>query len=213
MKLILYGASGHGKVILDIIIQLGIYNIAGFIDDNENLVGSKFCGYEVLCTGEMLSQLLSRGIEYSVVSIGNNFIRGKKAELLVSKGFKLVSAIHPKSVVNSNVDIGVGTVIMAGAVINSGTVIGKNVIINTSATVDHDCIIGDCVHISPGANLAGGVKVGELTHIGIGSCVIENITIGKNSIIGAGAVVSKDIPDNVVAVGVPAKVIKERETH
>jgi len=98
---------------------------------------------------------------------------------------------------------------MANTAINSGTKIGENVIINTGATVDHDCVLEDYVHISPGAHLAGNVYVGELTHIGIGASLIQGVKIGRNVIIGAGAAVINDLPDNVTAVGVPAKVLKQ----
>jgi len=135
--------------------------------------------------------------------------RQKLWQTINALGYELACAVHPSAQTGRNVFIGVGTVIMANTAINPGTKIGENVIINTGATVDHDCVLKDYVHISPGAHLAGNVKIGESTHIGIGASVIQGVKIGKGVIIGAGAALVNNIPDNVTAVGVPAKMIKK----
>ncbi|HEX7555273.1 MAG TPA: acetyltransferase, partial [Leptolinea sp.] len=157
---------------------------------------------------EQLDQLHEQGVNHLILGFGNCDARLKLAELIRSKGFQLVTAIHPNSIIASDVIIRPGTVIAAGAVINSGSLIGENVIINTSSSVDHECVIGDGAHICPGVHLAGKVSIGRATWVGIGSCVIDHLSIGSASLIGAGSVVVKDIPDNVVAYGNPAKVQK-----
>lgn len=195
-KVYLFGAGGHAKVIIDI-LQLNDITVEELYDDNKTI--KDFMGIPV--SQEIKSPL--------IISIGNNSIRKKIAtdlnEVIYDK------AISTNAVISGNVSIGDGTVIVQGSIIQSCSQIGKHVIINTAATVDHDCNIQDFVHIAPGVNLCGGVEVGEGTLIGAGSTVIPGIKIGQWCIIGAGSVITNDIPDNVVAAGVPCKVIKYLE--
>jgi sugar O-acyltransferase (sialic acid O-acetyltransferase NeuD family) len=196
-------------VVIDIVEREGKYAIAGLIDDNPEMQGKDFCGYSVIGGFDVLAKNVPHGHKLILAMGGNN---ARKALWVRVKplGYELACAVHPSAQIGKDVSIAPGTVAMANVTINSGSRIGENVIVNTGATVDHDCLIGGYVHISPGTHLAGNVRVGELTHIGIGVAVISNITIGKGSVIGAGAVVVADIPDDVTAAGVPAKVIKER---
>ena len=195
--MILIGASGHAKVILDILEQNGV-KIECLVDANPSL--TSLCGYAV----EHDSAFDFKGKD-AILSIGSNRSREKLSDLLPCT-FK--SAIHPRAIIDKTVKIGEGTVVMAGAVLNRHTVVGKHAIINTSASVDHDNLIEDYVHISPNATLCGTVTVGKGTHIGAGATIIPNISIGKWAVIGAGAVVINDIPDYAVAVGNPARIIK-----
>jgi sugar O-acyltransferase (sialic acid O-acetyltransferase NeuD family) len=206
---LIYGASGHGKVVIDIVERQGEYTIAGLLDDDPAMQGKDFCGYAVSGGLEMLTKNAPHS-QKLILALGDNNVRKGLWAKVKPLGYELACAIHPSAQIGKDVSIAPGTVIMANVVINSGSRIGENVIVNTGATVDHDCLIGDYAHISPGTHLAGNVRVGERTHIGIGSAIISNITIGKGSIIGGGAVVVADIPDDVTAVGVPAKVIKDR---
>ena len=205
---LIYGASGHGKVIIDIVEREGKYNIAGLIDDNPEMHGSDFCGYPIRGGFEVLTKGARSGSRL-ILAVGDNRSRKEIWERVRTLGYELIYTIHPSAQIGRDVSLGLGTVVMANVVINPGVRIGENVIVNTGATVDHDCLIGDYAHISPGAHLAGNVTVGDLTHIGIGVTVITQVKIGKGSIIGAGAVVIKDVPDNVTAVGIPAKVTKK----
>ena len=189
----LYGASGHGKVIKEILESQG-RQVDGFIDDNPEV--TELAGLPVQHSMEDVDEV--------IVSIGVNQTRKKVVEKIHAKIAK--PAIHEKAVVSPSAQIGEGTVVMAGAVINADAKIGKHCIINTEASVDHDCVIGDYVHIAPGAHICGGVHIGEGTLVGVGVSVIPCQHIGQWSIIGAGAAVVSDIPDGVVAVGVPAKV-------
>lgn len=190
----LYGASGHAKVIIDILDSIGV-EVRGLIDDNLNI--DNLLGYPVFHDAAGLSPL--------IVCIGENEIRKCVVERLQCQ---FSTAIHLKAIISKNALIGEGSVVMQNAVINSCAVIGRHCIINTSASIDHDCKIGDYVHISPNVALCGNVEVGEGTQIGVGSSVVPGIKIGKWSLICAGSVVTKDIPDYCVASGNRCKVIK-----
>lgn len=205
MKLFLYGARGHGKVVAEIIAALGIHELVGFVDDDPSKTGQSIGNLPVLGTADVLPDLKRQAVTAVIVTIGKNDVRMTKAAALRKMGFELVTAIHPAAVVAPDVRVGDGTVVMAGSVINPGVKIGQSVIINTGATVDHDCVLADGVHLSPGVHLAGNVQVGNEAHVGIGSSVIQNIVIGEKSIVGAGAVVIRDVPSGKTVVGNPAR--------
>ncbi|WP_320970577.1 acetyltransferase [Bacteroides nordii] len=198
----LFGASGHGKVIKDILHANGI-KIKAFVDDNTEINE---------CAGRLVLHDAT-GLSPMIVSIGVNHMRKAIVGKLVAnnKDIEFVTAIHPSVIMSPSAKIGEGSVVMAGAVINTDAVIGKHCIVNTGATIDHECVIEDFCHIAPGVHISGDTFVGEGTWIGIGSCVIQGITIGRNSVIGAGSVVVKDIPDGVVAYGNPCKVMRENK--
>ncbi len=196
----LLGASGHAKVIIDILKSQHI-KISGLFDDNPNL--KLLLEYPVL--GKFSLHTLND--EELIISIGNNSIRKKVVNLLPVKT-KYGQAVSSMAVISECATIEEGTVIMQGAIVQSCANVGKHCIVNTQASVDHDCIIEDFVHISPNACLCGGVTVGEGTQIGAGAVVIPGIKIGKWSLVAAGAVVMRDVPDNVLVLGNPARVVK-----
>lgn len=198
-EVLLYGASGHARVIIDILERSGI-TVGGLVDDNEAV--TELDGYAVRRRPVAGDQI--------IISIGNNRIRKKIAAQLAGSNFAL--AIHPSAVIASHTRINEGTVIMANVAINPGAVLGKHVIVNTNASVDHDCEIDDYVHISPNVALCGNVRVGEGTHIGAGAVVIPGIRIGRWCTIGAGSVVIRDVPDGTTLVGNPGKIIKKERT-
>ncbi len=210
MKVFCYGASGHGKVVANILALSGM-ELLGFVDDDDAKAGAQLAGVPVIGTATALPALLAAAAA-AIVTIGSNQVRTAKARDLEQLGFKLASAIHPAAVVAPDVTVGAGTAIMAGAIVNSSSRIGANVIVNTGATVDHDCVLADGAHISPGANLAGGVVVGGNTHVGIRSSVIQGIRIGADSIVGAGAVVIRDVPPGVTVVGNPARILTPKNS-
>lgn len=191
----LYGASGHAKVIMDILKANGV-EIEGLVDDNPDII--ELLGYPVYHQRTDLSPM--------IVSIGNNAIRKHIVEKLP---VEFGQAIHPTAIVSHTAIIGEGTVVMQGVIVQACTRIGKHCIINTGASVDHECIVEDFVHISPHATLCGNVHVGEGSWVAAGTVVLPGVKIGKWSVIGAGSVVSKDIPDGVLAVGNRCKVIKK----
>jgi len=195
----LFGASGHAKVIVDILLSKGV-QVRGFYDEDE--AKTELWGISVIGKTKDFND----PIEECIVSIGKNETRKKVVKQLGEAEFG--TAIHQTSNIGSHVEIGEGTVVMAGTIINADTKIGEHVIINTSAIVDHDCKLGDFTHIAPNASLCGGVEVGEGSLIGAGATVIPLVKIGKWCTIGAGAVVVKDVPDHSVVVGNPASIIK-----
>ena len=197
-KVYLYGASGHAKVVMDIVRLMG-YDVPFLIDDNKSV--NELAEKPVVHSAEGLSPI--------IVTIGNCNIRRKIVEKLGDCSF--LTAFHPISIMADSVQLGEGTVVMAGAILNPYVSVGKHCIINTGASLDHDVTIGDFVHISPHCTLCGEVSVGDGAWIGAGSTVIQGVSIGKNCFIGAGAVVLKDIPDNCLCYGNPARIIKNIE--
>lgn len=203
--LAIVGASGHGKVVADAALSSGSWGEVVFYDDAWP-VKTKNGSSDVVGNTQSLFDLQQK--PEVIVAIGNNKIRLAKQRELVNAGFTLATVVHLTAVVSRSAIVQAGTVVMAGAVINADAVIGAACIVNSNAVVEHDCILADAVHISPGAALAGGVVVGENSWVGIGATVIQLKHIGKNVMVGAGAAVVNDLPDNVTAVGVPAKIIK-----
>jgi sugar O-acyltransferase (sialic acid O-acetyltransferase NeuD family) len=202
-KLIIIGASGHGKVVADIAIKMNKWQSIAFLDDDESIKTSMVL--EVI--GKTTDAFTYKDEADFFVAIGSNATREKIQEKLIDEGLNVVSLIHPSAVVGTDVEIGIGTAVMAGVVTNSSTRIGKGCIINTSSSLDHDNVIEDYVHISPGVNMAGTVKVGKGSWIGIGSVVSNNVNICSGCKVGAGAVVVKDITESGTYVGVPVRKI------
>lgn len=203
-KIFVFGASGHAKVVIDIIERQGLYEIVFMVDDNPALKGQGFFGYPVLGGKADLLSLSNRPRQV-IVAIGNNRVRAMVAGWLADNGFNLVSAVHPSAQVARGSTIGVGTVLMAGVVVNTDARIGDNVIVNTRAGIDHDCIIGNNVHIAPGSTLCGTVTIGDGTFVCSGTTIIPNLIIGKHVTIGAGSTVIRNVPDGVTVVGSPAQ--------
>ena len=195
-KIVIIGASGHGKVAADIALKCGYTDIV-FLDDN---ISIKNCGrHSVVGSNDRVEDINGDVI----VAIGNSAARRRIQESIEEE--RLAVLIHPDAVVAEDVTIGSGTVVMAGMVINPGSMIGRGCIINTCASVDHDCKLGDYVHVAVGAHLAGSVEVGDETWIGAGATVSNNIEICGRCMIGAGAVVVKDIEEAATYLGVPAR--------
>lgn len=195
--MILYGASGHGKVIKEIVEANG-GKVECFVDDNPSL--NELSGLPVLHKVPENKPM--------IVSIGANHIRKMIVE---RQRCEFPAAIHPSAIVSPSAKIGEGSVVMAGAIINAEAVIGKHCIVNTGATIGHEVVLEDYVHVAPGVSISGATRVGEGTWIGVGSCLIQCLNIGKWCFVGAGSVLVKDLPDNVVAFGNPCKVVKENE--
>ena len=209
-KTVIWGASGHARVVADALRLAGGHEIIGFLDDvNPERTGSMFFGLPVLGGREAIKDLIRDGVTHAIIGFGDCQARLQLSEYVSSIGLSLTVAIHPRSVIGVDVPIGVGTMVGAGAVVDIGAWIGKNVILNTGCIICHDSVIKDGVHICPGVHLAANVSVGQGTWVGIGSTVINGIRIGAGSYLGAGSVVVKDIPDGVLAYGVPARPIRK----
>lgn len=196
MRLVIIGASGHGKVVADIARRCGYQDIV-FLDSNPNL--SVCGGYPVLGSEDIADELDG----HLFIAIGNGRVRERLMNQFQHRFFPVL--IHPNATVAGDVEIQRGGVVMAGAVINPNVKIGYGVIVNTASSIDHDCAIGDYVHIAVGARLCGTVRVGNGTWIGAGSVISNNITICSDVTIGAGAVVIRDIKTPGTYVGAPAK--------
>ncbi len=200
-KIIIIGASGHGKVVADVAVQNGYEEIL-FLDDNPKV---KECG-DFPVVGTSRDSALYTGCDF-IVGIGNAQTRERIQERLESEGLHLSTLIHPAAVVANSALIQSGTVVMAGVVINPGAKIGKGCIVNTCSSVDHDCVISDYVHVSVGAHISGMVQIGVRTWIGAGATVCNNLSICGDCVIGAGAVVIKNIETRGTYIGVPAKMM------
>jgi UDP-N-acetylbacillosamine N-acetyltransferase len=208
-KAVIWGASGHGLVVADILRLAGDHELGGFLDDDSRRHGTMFDGVPVLGGRDELVRLRSMGIEHVVVGVGASRTRVRLATCVATAGLYLATVVHPRSVIAKTATLGEGTVICALAVISPGATVGDNVIVNTGASVDHECVLEDGVHVGPGAHLAGRVHVGKCAWIGIGATVTDGVRIGAGALIGAGAVAVRDIPAGVVAYGVPARVIRQ----
>jgi sugar O-acyltransferase (sialic acid O-acetyltransferase NeuD family) len=200
-KLIIIGASGHGKVVADIAIKMNMWQNIAFLDDDASIKTSM--GLEVI--GKTADAFVYKDEADFFVAIGNNATRKKVQEKLEEEGMSVVKLIHPSAVIGTDVEIGMGTAVMAGVVINSSSRIGNGCILNTNSSLDHDNVIENYVHISPGVRTAGSVSIGKGTWLGIGSIVSNNVNVCSGCKLGAGAVVVKDITEPGTYVGVPVR--------
>jgi len=208
MDVVLIGAGGHGRVVLDILRAGEIYRPTGFLDADPQLTGQKVGGLPVLGQLNFLPKLKAQKVKAVIISIGDNHPRLQYFRKISDLGFDLVNAIHPKSHISPTAKLGRNVVVAAGAVISTDAKVGDSVIVNTSAVVDHECRIGNAVHICPSATLAGRVSVGDETFVGMGCNILQCLKIGSHAVIGAGAVVLGDVPDGATVVGVPGRVIR-----
>jgi sugar O-acyltransferase (sialic acid O-acetyltransferase NeuD family) len=207
MNVAIYGAGGHGRVVLDILLQAG-HHVECFLDTSTALHGRRVDGVEVIGGMERLADLPAREVGGVVVAIGDNGVRRAMANHIDAAGLRLVNAVHPSANLARTVSLGRNVVIAAGALVCAHCQIGDSVILNTGCVVDHESMIGTAVHVCPGVKLAGRVTVEAGAFIGIGASVIQNVRIGREAIIGAGSVIIRDVPAGATMAGVPARVIR-----
>lgn len=211
-NIVVIGASGHAKVMMDIVEKEGKYRIIGLIDSYKQ-VGESLFGYEILGTEDYLPTLIqSRKVSAGLITIGDNWVRHLMAEKIKSlvPEFRFISSIHPSAVIARGVTIGAGTAVMAGVIVNSDSAIGNFCILNTNASLDHDSLMEDYASLAPNATTGGNVTIGAFSAVSLGASVIHGLSIGRHSVLGAGAVALENIPDHCVAYGVPAKVVRQR---
>lgn len=201
-RLAIIGASGHGKAVAELAELCG-YNVAFFDDAYPNKVQVEHWQVHG-ATKDIAKQ--DNSLTDAIVAIGDNSIRLKLSNEVTSFGLNLVTLIHPSAVVSKYSTIGAGSVVLANSVISGFTTIGRGAIVNTSVVVEHDCVVGDFVHLSPNAAIGGGCTIKDLAWLGIGSSMIHLTHVGSRSIVGAGSVVVRDVPDNVVVIGAPARI-------
>lgn len=202
--LVVIGAGGHAKVVIDSIVLSGTARIVGLTD--ADTTRRHVAGFSVLGSDDVLQRLRGEGVTKAFVALGDNRLRRKVMMRARAMGFELLNAIHPSAVISPSARLGGGVAVMAGVVINAETQVDDGAIINTGAVVDHDGRIGQASHIGPRCALAGNVSIGEEVFLGVGAVVVPGVTIGARTMVGAGACVVSDLPEAVVAVGVPAKV-------
>lgn len=204
--IVIMGAGGHGRVVLDILLEEG-KQVRGFIDDNPSLEGRQVMGFPVLGFRTFLKPKMEVAL-----GIGNNQIRRDCYLYAKEVGAVVVQALHPKAMISRFSELGEGVVVMAGAVINPGVKVEAGSVINTGAGVDHDCHLRAFCQIWPGAHLAGSVEVGERSYVGTGAAVVPGVRIGADVLIGAGAAVVSDLPGGKVFAGVPARTLEGKRT-
>jgi UDP-perosamine 4-acetyltransferase len=203
---IIIGAGGHAKVIIDILRAAPAVELVGC---TAMTTKSGFvAGVPVLGDDSILPELYAQGIQQAFVAIGDNRIRRQMARTAADIGYTLINAISRYAYISPSASLGSGIAIMPGAVVNAEVCIQDYVIVNTGASIDHESVLGEACHIAPGSHLSGNVRVGEGALLGTGTQVIDGMTVGAWSILGAGAVVVRNIPEQCLAVGVPARIIK-----
>lgn len=205
MRLLIVGAGGHAKVVLDAARCCGI-EIAGVLGAAGG--ATELLGVPVTQGSSDLSALAADAF---IIGIGDNRTRATVYAEYLALGLTPATVVHPSATIADSAELGAGTFVAAGAIVNPEAVIGANAILNTGCTVDHDCVIGDHALIGPSAGLCGAARVGDGTLIGAGACVLPGATVGAWSVVGAGAAVVTDVPDGSIAVGVPAAVVKRIE--
>lgn len=212
-RCVILGCGGHGRVVLDILTNVGGYDVVGFLDSNPEVFGRRIDGLEVLGRPNDLPGIREAlGIDCGIVAIGDNGVRRAFAGSLEAADLELINAIHPSANLARNVILGRNIVIAAGALVSAHCQIGDSVILNTGCIVDHESLIGTGTHICPGARLAGRVAVESGAFVGIGATVIQNIRVGYEAVVGAGAVVIADVAPMSTVVGVPAREVKRSES-
>lgn len=189
------------------------FDIVGLLDDDISKRGAIVYGYRVLGGREQLAALKGRGVGTAVVAIGDNFTRVEVARMLAGHGFRLATPVHSSVTRLRGSPIGAGTVVLPHAHVGADARIGDNVILSASSVVGHDCVVGAGTLIAPHATLAGGVRVGDFSVIGISATILPNLTVGDRVTVGANAVVVDCLPDDVTAVGVPARIIRRGTTR
>ncbi len=212
-KILVFGASDYARYTIDVLEKQNEYEISGILDYNTRK-DDIFCGYSILGNDDDLPEIYKNtGIKKGMVTIGDNYRRNVVVERILGyiPDFEFVSAIHPSLILGNNARIGKGCAVMAGVILNNNTVVGDHCYIGTNSSLDHDGVVGEYSNVMPGVTTGGNVRIGFCSTLGLGTKVIHGRTIGDHTVIGAGAVVVKDFGDNLLAFGVPAEKIKDRD--
>jgi sugar O-acyltransferase (sialic acid O-acetyltransferase NeuD family) len=211
--IILVGAGGHAKVVIETIRAAGTHDIVGITDLADN-VGSDVLGVPVVGTDDVLADWLARGVRLCLITAGSTgypALRARLAATAASLGFEFAVVAHPSAVLSPSARLAAGVFVGPGAIVNADARVDAHAIVNSGAIVEHDCAVGELAHLSPGVHMSGGSSVGPFTHVGTGSSLVHGVSIGANSLIGAGSVVTENIGDGVVAYGSPCRVVRQQE--
>lgn len=205
--LLIYGAGGHAKSVIGIVTDAGGWAIHGLIDERDDMSRKAVLGHPVVGSGNLLPELLRRGILHAFVAVGDNQARQQRGQQLDQLGFHLPILIHPTALIMTHASIGSGSMVHAFAAVGPEVTVGQHAIIGGHTGIGHESIIGDAVHVGAGSILGGNVRVGSGSFLGLRSVVLPGITIGQNVRVAAGSVVSKDLSDNLSVAGSPARVV------
>jgi sugar O-acyltransferase (sialic acid O-acetyltransferase NeuD family) len=212
-NIVLFGGGNQAQYVIDIVEREGKYNLVGIIDSIHD-IGEMIYGYPVIGKqGDVLHLSKLHDFNCGIISVGDNWIRDFIYEHInnIYPAFTFVNAIHPSVIIGNNVQIGKGVVAMAGVIFNPGAKIGDFTFFATGAQIEHDCTIENFASVSAGSVLGGHVSIKSFAAVTLGVTILDRLSIGYNSVVGSGSLVTKDIPDNVLSYGNPAKVIRKRE--
>jgi sugar O-acyltransferase (sialic acid O-acetyltransferase NeuD family) len=212
-RVIVIGGSDQGRQVIDAVVARGFHTVVGVLD-HALPRGANVAGVPVLGTDAELRVCAAEvNADQFVVAIGDNATRGRilERESAASAPIAPATIVHPGAVVAHDATLGAGSILLAGAVVSNGCTVGRGVLLGTNSSIDHDCTVEDHASLGPGATTGGTVRIGRATAVGLGANVVHGITIGVDSVVGAGALVLDDIPDRVVAYGIPARVARNRE--
>jgi len=205
-SLLVLGTKLLAEELIDLVSDIDGYQIAGFVENMDpDRCRETLEGLPIYWVDDIAGLADSH---WAVCGISTT-LRSRFVEQVEPYGVKFATLIHPSARVSSRSRLGDGTIVNPGVIIASNTQLGRHVFVNRGTLIGHHTRIGDYVTIQPGANIAGVCRIGEATYVGMGAVVIDHVTIGAHSVVGAGAVVTKDVPDNVLVVGVPARIVKE----
>jgi sugar O-acyltransferase (sialic acid O-acetyltransferase NeuD family) len=211
-NIVIVGAAGHAKAVIDVVERAGRCRIAGLVDSFKP-PGESWFGYKLLGSeGDLPALVQSLDLGACLVAIGDNWRRHQAVERIraLAPQLEFITAVHPSAQLARGVSLGRGTVVMAGAVVNSDSRVGSFCILNTNCSLDHDGIMEDYASLAPGAVTGGNVRIGAFSAVSLGARVLQGRSIGEHTLIGAGALVLEDIPAYRVAYGTPAAVVRER---
>ena len=209
-KIVLYGCGDMGIQTYNILKHDNSFEVIGFLDDNRDKHRSKFLNLPVFGDFTEIKRLKAEhDLGYGIATIGNNYIRSDKIRIMRIEGLQIAIAIHPKSFIDNAEHIGEGTVVEMGAFIHPESIVGDGCFVCCGAVIAHNSTVGNYVLLAGGSIFGSRVLIGDYTLVGVGANISPYVTVGKNVIIGTGAAVVKDLPDNVIAAGVPAKILRE----
>ena len=212
-RVIVIGGADQGRQVLDTILARGFHTAVGMLD-RALARGALVAGVPVLGNDDDLAVCAAEvGADHFVVAIGDNATRGAVLERAAAAvpGLEPATIVHPSAVIGHDATIGPGSILLAGCVVGNGTHVGRGALLGIRSSIDHDGVLGDHASLGPGATTGGTVRIGSTTAVGLGANVIHGVTIGADTVVGAGALVLSDLPDRVVAYGVPARVARSRQ--
>ncbi len=212
-KIVIFGASGHARVVLDIIKRMDQYEVIGIIDGSDCGSRESIFNHRILGCDEDLPRIIDDfGVDCGIIAVGDNYRRCMIHRKIIGMcpGFKLGTAVHPGASMAEDVTVGEGSVVMAGAVINSGCRIGRSCILNTNCSLDHDSEMEDFSSFAPGVTAGGNVTIATCSAISIGAIIKHGVRVGEHAVVGAGAIVMRDVPSFTVSYGQPCRVIRDR---